>query len=395
MNTRELTKDEAANLSVLNSAGIESELIFLTQTGLSKSILDATKPFRQLLLEGAVHNFESQGQGEESKVMIDTVIFNDSVALETKTSLYRPKTKKGDPRLWIYHLKKHAQPDDILSVFIESRKIYIVNLSKIDASILSSDSALNQFIDNRKLNYNEIANELLFRLGELAKNGPLESIGSGSTSIGRTIEAYLGIDMNSSPEPDYKGIELKSGRSHTNTRDNLFAKVADWDISNFKSSRHIVERVGYEDQDKNCRRLYCTVNTRKANPQGLILDLNHEHERLDELLVNNGNSSSICAWRLSSLHNKLKEKHPETFWIKAKEIKLKDKIHFKLESVKHTRKPSVTQFNRLLDTGEITLDHLIKLQHKNNRVNEKGPIFKIKPSAINELFLGESQVYNL
>lgn len=285
MNTRELNKDEAANLSILNNAGIESCLIYLTSTGLNKSILDATKPVRELLVDADVHDFDKQQQGESAKVSIDTVIFNSGKSENTTTSLYRPKTKSGDPRIWPYRLKQFAEPNDILSIFIENKQIYLVNLSVVDGVDFFESSELSRFIEQRKLSYNLVANELLFKLRELALSGPLESVCKGDTAIGRTIETYLGIDINSSPEPDYKGIELKSGRSKSKTRDNLFAKVANWDISRFKSSREIVERIGYDLESEGCKKLYCTVSTRKPNSQGLVLDLDLERERLDELLI--------------------------------------------------------------------------------------------------------------
>jgi hypothetical protein len=117
--------------------------------------------------------------------------------------------------------------------------------------------------------------------------------------------------------------------------------------------------------------------------------------RLNELFRNDKEDTNICAWRLSGLHEKLNEKHRETFWLSASELDNGGQKYFQLESIKHTRRPSIKQFDRLLECGEITMDHLIKLEFDKNRCKEKGPIFKITPASIDELFLGQPQSYNL
>lgn len=64
------------------------------------------------------------------------------------------------------------------------------------------------------------------------------------------------------------------------------------------------------------------------------------------------------------------------------------------KSIMHTQRPNVPQFERLLSAGDITMDHLIK-RKANNRVVEKGPLFKIKSSKISELFFGKPTTYHL
>ena len=61
--------------------------------------------------------------------------------------------------------------------------------------------------------------------------------------------------------------------------------------------------------------------------------------------------------------------------------------------MEHTKKPIISQFDILVDQGIITLDHLIK-RTTDGKVVEKGPLFKIKPNALNLLF-PPSNIYNL
>ena len=93
------------------------------------------------------------------------------------------------------------------------------------------------------------------------------------------------------------------------------------------------------------------------------------------------------------MHKRLLEKHNETFWVATDTLIIDNKEHFIYKSVEHTKKPIVSQFDILLEQGIITLDHLIK-RTPVGKVVEKGPIFKIKPNALNMLF-PPSQTYNL
>ena len=237
---------------------------------------------------------------------------------------------------------------------------------------------------------NEVADELLILLNKIASKGPVPAMLKADTAIGRTLETLLGIDINSSKKPDYKGIELKSYRDKKGNRKNLFAQVPDWSLSKFKSSAEILDNFGYSRGEDF--KLYCTVSALVRNSQGLTLKLD---SKINQLLENSdkANIGDFIAWNLETLHNRLLEKHNETFWIAANSIIIGNKEHFQFKKVEHTRKPIVTQFDILLEQGIITLDHLIK-RNSTGKLIEKGPIFNIKPNAL-ELLFPPSQSYSL
>ena len=64
MNTRSLTEIESKNLIELNRFGFESVLLYLTETGLEKAILDAVEPLRVLLKKQKIHDYANQKQGQ-------------------------------------------------------------------------------------------------------------------------------------------------------------------------------------------------------------------------------------------------------------------------------------------------------------------------------------------
>ena len=85
---------------------------------------------RQYFKDKGMHNYENQDQGQIYKVVLDSCILDESSAFQTNVSLYRPETKKGDPRIWVSKLTKYCEPDDILMMIYYSKKLFVVNLTK-------------------------------------------------------------------------------------------------------------------------------------------------------------------------------------------------------------------------------------------------------------------------
>jgi hypothetical protein len=398
MNTRPLNERESKNLATLNRTSCNSVLLFVTETGLNKAILDATEPMRQLLREESIHDFSDQPQGPKNKVLLEAGILTDTEVAIASVSLYRPLTKKGDPRLWFYEFKRFASPNDVFAVFVHEHKIHALNLTRSSLSQFvesAVDTPATRFLSQISKTSSADSEELLRLLRQVAQSGLIRAECEGDTAIGRSIESAIGIPINSSRNPDFRGIEIKSGRStllpSRENRATLFACVPDWDLSTLPSSRAILERFGYKRGSDF--KLYCTVSTQRANPQGLQLEVKEAERWLREFCAREP-VEEVCIWRLDKLHTRLAEKHRETFWVKAKSIRRDGSEWFQLESVTHTTRPSLNQFDRLLSDGTVTMDHLIK-RKASGGVSEKGPLFKIERPRLGELFLGEARSYSL
>jgi hypothetical protein len=390
---RTLSKTEETRLKILTKNSVSLALIEPTETGLKKSIMDATGPVRNYLKENNFHDYEIQQQGPDNKVIIEGLIYDQFKIVKSNVSLYRPVTKKGDPRIWLSGLTNYANPNDIVTLICFEGKIHAFNITQLPIENLITSAITNplkELIEEINGKVNAIANELLMKLRKIAQGGAIPSMVDADTSVGRTLETALGIDINSSKEPDYKGIELKSFRSNRGNRKNLFAQVPDWDLSQFKSSAEILDNFGYwREQDF---KLYCTVSTLTRNSQGLTLRMDTDIKQLFE----NSDKPKIgdfVVWTLDKLHSRLLEKHRETFWVEAKSTVINGKEHFLYTEVEHTKKPIPSQFDILVEQGVITLDHLIKRNSK-GKVVEKGPLFKIKPTGLDLLF-PPSEHYNL
>lgn len=374
---RRLSGNERDSLAALTSYGVDSALLEVTETGLQKSIMDATRAVRELLVDYELHDYDRQAQGTDSKVILPAIVFSGDSDRDAKASLYRPQTKQGDPRIWFYGLKGQANPFDILTLVPNAGTLLLINLTQVPAGRIK-EGRLGAILTAMSRPEGSAADELLEKLRALANAGPLESVmaGQSDTAIGRTLEAALGIEMNSSKAPDYKGIELKASRRRRATRSvrkTLFAQVPDWSRSKLKSSAEILDAFGYARGEDF--KLYCTVNSANVNSQGLSFEVQPEAGDLWEV-SNQAAMDKFAVWSLETLRGRLASKHAETFWVTARPEILGRREWYHLERVLHTRKPVLSQLDSLLDQGVITMDHLIK-RTQTGAAREKGPLFKI------------------
>jgi hypothetical protein len=378
-----------ANKRQLTKIGIEFSIFEPTITGLNKSIIDATQAVRTHFELENFHFYYNQGQGPEHKVKKTIFLLTDEISIKSTASFYRPNTKKGDPRMWFSKLSQICDAGEQVAIIIHKESPYLINLSSttLTDSLQTTDSRIGLFLNELCEDEFSVAEELLSKLKNLAKE-PLPALRSGSTGIGFTIETMLGIAANSSKDPDYDGIEIKSGRG-AKTRTTLFAQVPDWSQSPCKKSAEILNKYGYErDEDF---KLYCTLSTKKENSQGLSFIYNEANDELQEW---HENKNLVAVWPGKLLRKRLKEKHAETFWIEASSEIINGVEHFSLESVTHTKGPILSQLIPLLQSGVVTMDHLIKRSGKTNRVSEKGPLFKMNKRDL-ELLFPEPKTYSL
>lgn len=154
MNIRDLTPSEIAKVEILSDANIPYELLFLTGTGLTKSILDATAPIAQLLKENQIHDYDSQSQGPDNKVYNPCILLSNGLRVETKASLYKANTR-GDTRFWVGRLHNHASPDQVFALFIENNNIVALNLSDEQPLDTSEGSDFSEIRDRINLENNE------------------------------------------------------------------------------------------------------------------------------------------------------------------------------------------------------------------------------------------------
>lgn len=391
VNMRPFNLFEQKNLKFLVNHNIKFTQVEITPTGLRKSILDSTAPMRAYFLENGIHNYEEQSQGPENKVFIKAAVLTEGNQFDTKVSFYRPNTKMGDPRMWIYGFGPYTNGNDIHVLFWFEQTLYSINISRVDIEKVYSSLLITPMQDVlRAINKENscVSEELLARFRSV-KDQWFESEVTADTGIGRTIESFLGISMNSDITPDYKGIELKSHREKRSSKKNvLFTQAPDWDISYLKSGREIVNKYGYFTEDKK-KTYQNTVQCSPPNSQLLFLNVNQLEKKL-ELQANKKSLEDVAAWRLLKLHQRLLTKHHETFWIEVESIINDNKEYFRYKQIEHTKNPNIGQFDVLLEHNYITVDLLLCRPGGHGDTYS----FKIKKKGMPLLF-PESVIYNI
>jgi len=379
---RFLDEDEQRRYDDLSAARGSVVLLPLTTTMLEKSIIDAIEPLRELLKAAGIHDYDSQGQGQGHKRLVPCLLIGaGSTGLFTQASLYRPTTKQGDPRIWVYELGGHARAGDVLAVATAGGNLVVVNLRAARAEEAAERLGVGVWFKRRVPTLSYAAMELVDRLRTIARSGPLPAACSGDTAVGRAIETALGIGMNANRAPDFQGVEIKSGRIDAKVRSTMFALVADWSSSPLKSSRELLDRVGYHS--RGLRRLNVTVRGDRANAQRLRLCVNLAADAVEEWIVGES-TERLLVWRGRDLRARLAAKHPETLWIRARATTTRGRESFQLLDASYTAKPAVARLLPMIAAGHVSLDHVIK--ETGDSAHERGPLWRIDRSRRDDLF---------
>lgn len=377
-------------LEILGKVGVESALLVPTKTGLEKSIFDATDNLRQYLSNLQYHDFRQQGQGQGCKIQREAFLVRANSLEKTTVSMYRPETKRGDPRIWLGHsVRSYAVAYNLLAIVVLDSVMYILNMSDraVRSSLTNDDSPFRKIVDQYTLP-SSVAGELLGLLRGISQQGFVKTLRSGDTGVGYTLETLLGISANSRKAPDFKGIEIKAKRSRAGSgvnRSTLFSKAPNWKLSPIGNAKNLLVMRGYDD--KNGRRsLYHTLDAAEPNSLGLILEIDPECDWLKQVYVDPSSGARVhdVTWEIPILKNDLAAKHQETFWVKAFCRGRGSMEAFHYVEVQHTQKAMTANLPALIEAGVITVDYA--LHYNGARARDHGYLFKIRPDSLGALF---------
>jgi len=365
----------------------EFTLIRMTSTMLEKSIIDASGPLRTILKDNDIVNYDNVLQGTESKILKESHVFLNSDIVNMKTSFYRPNTKLGDPRIWIYGFKKDIPSGTLIYFTAFQGNLVVIPLNSRE----SLDILLRQYFGGND-DY-LILEELMQRLSIISKQW-IKSVSpfkSSPKDVGETLEKCLGISPNSIAQADFKGaIELKCKRAGGGNLDTLFSMVPNWDISALKSSTDIMLTYGYPSKKYSgfCD-LYVTVGN-NPNNQGLFLGADDEEQIIYQRSKSDGIINEVCSWKYSEVKQKLQEKHPKTAWLSAEEKLINGEIHFNYNQIQLTQRPIFSQFTTLINQGIVTYDWRGRVRTDRTEYKDKGHCYRIPPRKRSLLF-GETR----
>ncbi|MBE7001487.1 MAG: MvaI/BcnI restriction endonuclease family protein [Ruminococcaceae bacterium] len=387
-------------LPLFANTGVPVAFLVPTPTGYEKSIMDATAPVRELLLNSNVHNYGEQLQGPANKSKVKAYFVGTSALTETAASLYRPVTKKGDPRIWFANLKHYCRPCNLLAIVVINRELYVFNLSDLSiAHSLINKGFAYDILEEAAYKDRAVAEELLQKIRIIHEQGFLRSVTPGDPGVGDTLEHALGISRNNSKAPDYFGIELKTTRLTRNgsrravTRSTLFTRVPDEGMT----YREIVETYGKwqipRGEELARLQLYETFRCSRANAYDLMLSVDVNADKLCILHQEEERRKFVSAWQMKNLRAALLTKHPETFWVKAVSEKRNGVEYFRYDRVLHTKNPNISLLSPLIESDKITVDLAAHFK-PDGKWRDHGILFKMLPRDL-PLLLGEPKEYIL
>ena len=379
----------AETLAVFTRYDLDVGLLVPTETGMRKSIMDATAGLREYFQYTGFHDYDMQAQGPDAKVIREAFFVRPDGLQPTTASLYRPVTKSGDPRVWFGRLKGYAEPYNLLAVLVRDDKAYIVNCSdpRILASIHDPSTPLGAIAASQRPTRDPVVEELLDMIRDVSSRGFVRTLRPGDTGVGMTLETLLGINANTRKAPDYKGIELKAKRLRKGkaNRVTLFSQAPDWKLSPIGSAWNLLSTYGYERDGK--LRLNHEMNATAPNSIGFFLEVDAAHDWLKQNYQDPDTAATrhVTTWEMEKLRNRLKEKHPQTFWVSARCRGKGASEEFHYVQVEHTRQPKVRNFDALLEGGVISVDYLMS-QKGHQRVRDHGYLFKMHSADFPALF---------
>ncbi|TAA73139.1 MvaI/BcnI family restriction endonuclease [Planococcus salinarum] len=359
-------------------------VVRLTETMLKKSIIDASALIRPMLKKGLGVNYDTIPQGTDGKETRQGIIVGHKVH-PAQTSYYRPLSKGGDPRLWVYGLKKRVKSGDMIMLTIHNQQLVIIPLLP---GIVNKE-ILKEIFGEPEINVDKA--DLAELIYELSNRGPIVSVAGHKNyprAVGDTFEKALGIIPNSSKVADFRSkIELKAKRKGSTTSDTLFSMVPNWDNSQIRSSNEMIRKYGYiSSRHPGFMDLFVTVNHKKNN-QGLYLEVDEEKGLLYQIHEDSAGKKEItCLWKLEDIEKRLLEKHPETVWVLAEQTLTEAGYHFHYNDAVYTHSPIFSSFLMLISQGIITYDWRGRVRSDGTGYKDKGHCFRIKPKFRNVLF---------
>lgn len=224
--------------------------------------------------------------------------------------------------------------------------------------------------------------EFLHRFDRISERGFVQTLRSGPTGVGYTLESLIGVRENNSPRGDLLGMEIKAYRDDETFFDdqskmNLFLKEPTWTDDLTAAER--IQRYGYVGKFQ--RKSWYQSVTSKTNAAGLALRVNEQLERVELTLA----AEVIAYWDFTILQQRLTEKLSQIAFVAAAARGKGKNEEFHFRTVTWCSNPDIQSFVKLIDSADVILELRMHLR-ENGSARNHGSAFRVKKHRIRELF---------
>ena len=194
-------------------------------------------------------------------------------------------------------------------------------------------------------------NELKKKLQEIKKRGYIESLRSGSTGIGYTLEKLLDLNENNLPIPDLGGrVEIKTIRKDSQSLITLFTfNRGVWQIS----QSEIIKTYGYKDEKERLA-LKNTLFYKKEIPQNIMIEFDEVNNLIQ--LVDKQTKKVLAIWDIYNIVGKFMSKLGRLLVIFADRKYQNDKEFFYYNEGYILSNPSSRKFIKAFKDSLIGID---------------------------------------
>lgn len=240
----------------------------------------------------------------------------------------------------------------------------------------------------------EEINKLKKEFIRIKNMGYIKATRGGTTGVGKTFEDLIGKEEDTTPNPDFKGIEIKTKRAYSYSYTTLFNATpigkGPYEI------KRLVNKYGYPDKIlKNNKVLnvdvYANHSTLVANKFLFKLIIDRKEEKLFlEIYDKNLNFLEKEAfWTFQVLEQRLNQKLKYLAFIKAWPNKINNEQYYKYTSIEFYELKSFKEFLSLIESGIIRVTFTIGVFRQGERIgsiHDRGTSFNIQEINLEKLF---------
>ena len=226
----------------------------------------------------------------------------------------------------------------------------------------------------------KLKEEIKNKLQDICDRGFIETLRTGDTGIGFTLETLLGVEENNSSGADIDGlIELKAKRKEGSSRTTCFCLTPNW-LSDIRS---IIKKYGWDDPKKPERiNFYTSLRYGAATPQGLSVDIDG-----NSLFILGREGEKLAELPLQKVEGRFREKFPELIIVSAdsqKEKGAKEKFWF--NEAYHCRDLNISRITEVLKAGKLILEARMWMHKETGKLRDRGFAFRMSSKDTKELF---------
>lgn len=236
--------------------------------------------------------------------------------------------------------------------------------------------------------------ELLEKFNKIKEQKYHKALRGYTTGIGYTFETLIGKKEDQKPEPDFKGIEIKTKLGYSKSPITLFTLTPK---SKHKYSiKYLIDKYGYIKRNSSFLKAFRIEITTKNNVEmkytNYKLELDYEKEALILKMYNKDYTiiKDEVHWDILDLYIRLVTKIAFLALVTAYDYKINDEKYYNYAKINFYTIKDFDIFLKLIEEGKIIIvfnaEEIIDKNDSTISICDRGTAFRIKKEYLEELY---------